>query len=74
MTDGLPAYYSACRKAFFQADHIRHIRFKSDRNNNKMERMDGEIRDREKKNERTEDERNTDSLRLSDFPQLHPRA
>jgi hypothetical protein len=28
--------------------HIKHIRFKGDHNNNKMERMNGEIRDREK--------------------------
>jgi hypothetical protein len=28
--------------------HIRHITFKGDRNNNKMERINGEIRDREK--------------------------
>jgi putative transposase len=28
--------------------HIRHITFKGDRNNNKMERMNGEIRDHEK--------------------------
>jgi hypothetical protein len=28
--------------------HIRHIRMSGDHNNNKMERMNGEIRDREK--------------------------
>ena len=28
--------------------HIRHIRFKGDNNNNKMERTNGEVRDREK--------------------------
>jgi len=28
--------------------HIRHVRMSGDRNNNKMERMNGEIRDREK--------------------------
>jgi len=29
-------------------EHIRHIHFKNDRNTNKMERLNGEIRDREK--------------------------
>jgi hypothetical protein len=28
--------------------HVRHVRFQGDNNNNKMERMNGEIRDREK--------------------------
>ena len=28
--------------------HIRHVRMSGDQNNNKMERMNGEIRDREK--------------------------
>jgi transposase-like protein len=35
--DGLPS-----------CSHIRHIRLQGDRNNNKMERLNGEIRDREK--------------------------
>lgn len=33
---------------FDEAKHIRHIRLQGDMNNNKMERMNGEIRDREK--------------------------
>lgn len=48
ITDGLPAFNSASTQIFAQADHIRHISLKGDRNNNKMERMNGEIRDREK--------------------------
>jgi len=31
-----------------RAEHIRHIRIQGDHNNNKMERLNGEIRDREK--------------------------
>jgi transposase-like protein len=48
ITDGLPAYYSACAKAYAETDHVRHIRLQGDMNNNKMERLNGEIRDREK--------------------------
>ena len=31
-----------------RTEHIRHITIRGDRNNNKMERMNGEVRDREK--------------------------
>ena len=31
-----------------QSIHIRHVHFKNDMNNNKMERLNGELRDREK--------------------------
>ena len=48
ITDGLPSYAKACEWAFDEAKHIRHIRLQGDKNNNKMERMNGEIRDREK--------------------------
>jgi transposase-like protein len=48
ITDGLPAFCCASTQIFSRADHIRHISLKGDRNNNKMERMNGEIRDREK--------------------------
>lgn len=48
ITDGLPSYAVASKQIFPQAKHIRHITLKGDRNNNKMERMNGEIRDREK--------------------------
>jgi transposase-like protein len=54
ITDGLPAYHDAYKKEFWtmkketRTEHIRHITIRGDRNNNKMERMNGEIRDREK--------------------------
>ena len=53
ITDGLYSYHEAYKKEFWtqkgpRTEHIRHITIKGDRNNNKMERMNGEIRDREK--------------------------
>jgi putative transposase len=48
ITDGLASYYDASKYAFSDAKHIRHITLRGDHNNNKMERMNGEIRDREK--------------------------
>lgn len=48
ITDGLPTYSVSAKKLFPKAEHIRHITLKGDRNNNKMERMNGEVRDREK--------------------------
>jgi len=48
ITDGLMTYSAACDGVFSQAKHTRHIRLQGDMNNNKMERMNGEIRDREK--------------------------
>jgi putative transposase len=53
VTDGLPAYNDAYKKEFRtlrkpRTEHIRHIKLKGDMNNNKMERLNGEIRDREK--------------------------
>ena len=53
ITDGLPAYNDAYKKEFWtlrgpRTEHIRHIKIRGDRNNNKMERLNGEIRDREK--------------------------
>jgi transposase-like protein len=53
ITDGLPAYHEAYKSEFWtlkgpRTQHIRHITIRGDRNNNKMERMNGEIRDREK--------------------------
>jgi putative transposase len=38
----------ACEQVFDKAKHIRHITLKGNHNNNKMERLNGEIRDREK--------------------------
>ena len=53
ITDGLPAYHDTYKKAFWtlrnpRTEHVRHIKLKGDMNNNKMERLNGEIRDREK--------------------------
>jgi hypothetical protein len=53
ITEGLPAYYDAYKKEFWtlrnpRTEHIRHITIRGDRNNDKMERFNGEIRDREK--------------------------
>ena len=53
ITDGLPAYHDTYNKEFWtrkypRTKHIRHITLKGDHNNNKMERLNGEIRDREK--------------------------
>ena len=53
VTDGLQAYRDAFKKEYGAVPkgspiHIRHISLKGDRNNNKMERLNGEFRDREK--------------------------
>jgi len=53
ITDGLFAYNEAYKKEYWtlknpRTQHIRHITIRGDHNNNKMERMNGEIRDREK--------------------------
>ena len=53
ITDGLPAYHDAYKKEFWtlrnpRTEHIKHIKIRGDMNNNKMERLNGEIRDREK--------------------------
>jgi putative transposase len=54
ITDGLRAYHDAYKKEFWthkietRTEHIQHITLRGDHNNNKMERMNGEIRDREK--------------------------
>lgn len=54
ITDGLQSYKEAYQKEFWEIDrkkrtlHIRHIRLQGDHNNNKMERLNGEFRDREK--------------------------
>ena len=54
ITDGLQSYHDAYKKEFRMKDmkkyavHIRHIRMSGDKNNNKMERLNGEFRDREK--------------------------
>ena len=53
ITDGLQAYRDAFKKEYDAVKkgspiHIRHISLKGDRNNNKMERLNVEFRDREK--------------------------
>ena len=49
ITDGLPSYSLACQQVFEGTQHIRKITLNGKvHNNNKMERMNGEIRDREK--------------------------
>jgi len=49
ITDGLRSYAIACDQVFDDdVKHVRHITVQGDRNNNKMERLNGEIRDREK--------------------------
>lgn len=53
ITDGLPAYHSAFNQEFYQnssprSKHINAIKLAGDMNNNKQERINGEIRDREK--------------------------
>ncbi|WP_278974308.1 IS6 family transposase [Nitrosopumilus sp.] len=54
ITDGLESYHQAYKKEFWTVKrdtrtlHIKHIHLQGDMNNNKMERLNGEIRDREK--------------------------
>src|SRR5579864_50898 len=54
ITDGLQSYHDAYQKELWEINrqkrtlHVRHIHLQGDMNNNKMERLNGEIRDREK--------------------------
>jgi transposase-like protein len=52
ISDGAPNFHQAYLKEFRtlsrETQHIRHIHLEGDHNNNKMERLNGEIRDREK--------------------------
>lgn len=52
ISDGAPNFHSAFNKEFYSnkqgSIHISHIHLKGNKNNNKMERMNGETRDREK--------------------------
>ena len=54
LSDGAKNFMQAHKKEWYsrykenQTQHIRHIHFKNDKNTNKMERLNGEIRDREK--------------------------
>ena len=53
ITDGAANFHEAYLKEFYtrklenRTEHIRHIRLAGDRNNNRMERFNGEVRDRE---------------------------
>jgi transposase-like protein len=53
ITDDAPIFHDAFNKEFFTLNnprtrHISHIRLQGDHNNNKMEGMNAEVRDREK--------------------------
>jgi len=48
ITDGLNSYSVASEVVLDEAKHIRHIRLQGDVHNNKMERLNDKIRDREK--------------------------
>jgi hypothetical protein len=54
ITDGAKNFDSAFRHAYYReyralaSEHIREIAFNGERHNNKMERLNGELRDREK--------------------------
>jgi transposase-like protein len=54
ITDGAYNFSSAFQSAFWRENkalaiqHVRHVRMSGDMNNNKMERLNGEVRDREK--------------------------
>jgi putative transposase len=53
ITDGLSSYHDAFNKVFYQrnnpqSQHVNAIKLAGSTNNNKMERINGEIRDREK--------------------------
>jgi transposase-like protein len=54
ITDGAPNFHEAYEKEFWtnkignRTEHIREIAFDGERHNNKMERMNGELRQREK--------------------------
>jgi len=53
ISDGAPNFHDAYKEEFWsrvapRTSHVRHIHLKGDHNNNKMERMNGEVRDREK--------------------------
>jgi putative transposase len=53
ITDGLPAYHDAWKKEFRsnvgpRSEHVKEIAIRGEIHNNKIERMNGEIRDRER--------------------------
>jgi transposase-like protein len=53
ISDGAPNFNDAFKNEYFtisnpRSRHIRHVRMQGDHNNNKMDRLNGEVRDREK--------------------------
>lgn len=54
ISDGAPNFAEACKQEYYtrvlatRTVHVKHIHLQGDMNNNKMERFNGEIRDREK--------------------------
>jgi putative transposase len=53
ISDGAKNFHQAYKKEYFtwkmpRTKHVSHIRLQGDHNNNKMERLNGEVRDREK--------------------------
>jgi hypothetical protein len=74
ITDGLAAYHEGYLKEFYthkletRTEHNRHITVQGDRNNNKMERFNGEVRDREKV---VGGLKKTDSPRLDGYQIFH---
>ena len=73
ISDGAPNFHEAYlkeywRKVALRKSHIRHIHMKNDHNNNKMERLNGEIRDREKVMRGLKD---TDSIVLKGYQLYH---
>ena len=76
ITDGLKSYHQAYKKEFWtlrnpRTKHIMHIKIRGDKNNNKMERLNGEIRDREKVMRGLKKERHANTKGLPNLPQLH---
>jgi putative transposase len=73
ISDGARNFHDAYRKEFFtlknpRTRHIQHIRLQGDKHNNKMERMNGEVRDREKV---VRDLKKTDTVVLKGYQLYH---
>jgi len=74
ITDGAFNFSSAFESAFYRENkalaiqHVRHVRISGDLNNNKMERFNGEVRDREKI---VRGVKRTDSPLLTGYQILH---
>jgi putative transposase len=71
INDGAPNFHTTYNRELYtnkwpRTRHIDHIRLQGDYNNNKMERMNGEIRDREK-TMRTKENGYSYSERLQDI-------